>query len=253
MQMGEVCFPTATQQHRAFREALVQAGADVIELPFVHSAFDSVFSKDNAILHEHGDTRRALMTTPLHGERALEQNARATTYATHGFEVFPGTRHHLEGGDVALTNTGAALLGHGQRSSVKAAEELERFLAAEVIPLELVDPYFFHLDVALSFLSDGTLMLYREAFTRESLKAIERIAGVRRIVPISREAAMKFGLNMVEVGDTVVLGGHVTEVELALTRLGFETVVVPLTQFHLSGGSAACLTAKVHGQQAGWS
>ena len=245
MRVGEVDFDVAARQHGALCRALTNAGAEVIELPFVHSAFDSVFSKDNAVLQARNGSRRALMTRPLHDERALEQKARAATYARLGFDVVASLRHHLEGGDVAVTRTGAALMGYGQRSSVKAADELERFLDAEVTPLELVDPYFFHLDVALSFLADGTLLLYPDAFTRDALQTIERVEGVTRIVPISREGALKFGLNMVDVGDTIILGGHVAEVELALLRGGFKTQIVPLSQFHLSGGSAACLTAKV--------
>jgi N-dimethylarginine dimethylaminohydrolase len=248
MRIGASDFDTAMGEHQGLRRALEHAGAEVIELPFIHGGFDSVFSKDNAILTAMADGKRALITHPVHSVRALEQAKRSETLATLGFEVQAPPLPYLEGGDVVMLPNGSALLGHGQRSSIDAVQPLARFLDAEVTPLELADPHFFHLDTALACLRDGTVLFCREAFTQRALSTIESLAGVTHIVAIPREAALHFALNIVEVAGCVVMGGHCPDVESALTRSGLRSIVVPLTQFHLAGGSAACLVAKVHTQ-----
>jgi N-dimethylarginine dimethylaminohydrolase len=190
---------------------------------------------------------RALLATMRHGERRNEQRARARWLSARGFDVIEPPRVHIEGGDVAMLPAGrGALLGYGQRSTQRAAGVLEAFLCAPVTPLELCDPYLYHLDTALTVLSDGTALVCPEAFTPESLRALTRTEGIQQVIPVAREDALAFGLNLVEVGDTVIVGGSVPRVEALLRGLGRRPVSVRLDQFHLAGGSAACLAARVH-------
>src|SRR5689334_21168372 len=50
MRVGAADPRRARAQHRALRDALVREGARLVDLPFVHGAYDSVFAKDNAVL-----------------------------------------------------------------------------------------------------------------------------------------------------------------------------------------------------------
>jgi hypothetical protein len=61
-----------------------------------------------------------------------------------------------------------------------------------------------------------------------------------------REHALAFGLNMLAIGDTIVCGARVPRIQSILTARGYHYRIVPLDQFHLAGGSAACLVAVVH-------
>ncbi|ATB33180.1 dimethylarginine dimethylaminohydrolase family protein [Melittangium boletus] len=247
MRVGPVDMTAAYEEHRVLREAMRREGATLIELPFVHGAFDSVFAKDNALLVERGGRRRALLASYLHGERGQEQRMRAVALEAQGFELHGPPSVHFEGGDVAMLPEGQGLLlGHGQRSDVRTATELERFLEVPVTPLELTDPALYHLDVALTVLEDGTALVYPEAFTRESFLRLERAPGIRRIVPIPRDEALRFSLNMVECGRSVLIPCRAPVTEQAVRDAGKQPVHVPLEQFHLGGGSAACLVAAVH-------
>ncbi|MBM7116956.1 dimethylarginine dimethylaminohydrolase family protein [Archangium primigenium] len=247
MRVGPVDMTAACEEHRVLREALRREGAEVLELPFVHGAFDSVFAKDNALLVERGGRRRALLASYLHGERGQEQRMRAVALEARGFELHGPPSAHFEGGDVVMLPEGQGLLlGHGQRSDVKAAAELERFLEVPVTPVELTDPALYHLDVALTVLEDGTALVYPEAFTRESFQRMERTPGIRRLVPIPRDEALRFSLNMVECGNSVLIPCRAPVTEQAVRDAGKTPVHVPLEQFHLGGGSAACLVAAVH-------
>ncbi len=251
MQVGAVNGRLARAQHRAYRRALVDAGATLVDLPFVHGAYDSVFAKDNAVLIARRGRTRALLASPVHGERQREQRARAAVYDTLGFEVFHPPSAHFEGGDLAmLPHASGALLGYGQRSSARAASMLEVFLDAPVTPLELKDPHLYHLDTALHVLNDGTVLACAEAFTREALRTLERTEGLREVHYVPYAEACVFGLNLVEVGPTVLVGARAPRVMELLEELGRRPVEVRLDQFHLAGGSAACLVSQVHVPQA---
>lgn len=247
MKVGAVSWRQARAQHLTYRRVLLEAGAELISLPFVHGAYDSVFAKDNAVLHSRRGHRRALLASPVHGERQQEQRARARVLDSLGFAVFSPPSAHFEGGDLAmLPHASGALLGHGQRSSARAAAMLEVFLDAPVTPLELRDPRLYHLDTALHVLSDGTVLVCEEAFTPEALRTLARTEGVDQVLRVPLEEALGFGLNLVEVGSTVLVGARAPRLMALLRALGRRPVEVCLDQFHLAGGSAACLVSQVH-------
>jgi len=167
--------------------------------------------------------------------------------------------HPLEGGDVVRL-PGLTLLGHGLRSSVHAREALEDALDEEVLPLRLVDPWLYHLDTALTALADGTLLLCREAFSDESLKRLLRHPKVGEVHFVPHSEAKGFALNLVQVGRRIVTGTRAPVTEAILRRKALDVEVVPLDEFQLAGGSAACLVAPLHLERvvvrdlsAGWS
>jgi N-dimethylarginine dimethylaminohydrolase len=247
MKVGAVDWRRARSQHRLFRRALRAAGAQLVELPFVHGAYDCVFAKDNAVLLEKHGQRRALLASPVHPQRQQEQQARARVLDRLGFDIFSPPHVPFEGGDLAvLPGVRGALLGHGLRSSRRAAVMLEIFLDAPVTPLELKDPHLYHLDTALHVLSDGTALVCPEAFTPAALRTLERTEGIRQVLYVPREEALGFGLNLVEVGTTVFVGARTPWVQTLLRAQGLFPVELPLNQFHLAGGSAACLVSQLH-------
>ncbi len=238
------------RQHGALVRTLRSLGAVVHDVPFVHGALDSVFSKDNAVLVErsHGGVE-ALLANPRHPERKTEQQARARALASLGVAVAAEASSPLEGGDIVmLPGARGAFLGHGFRSSTRAAQELERFLDRDVTCVELRDPHLYHLDMALSVLDDGTALVCHEALTPEGRRAIECHPAIRAVVCVPRDEAMRFGVNLVQVGSTIVWGADAPATTRALRMAGYAVRRVALDQFHLAGGSAACLVSRVHRQ-----
>lgn len=248
MQVGAVDHAAARLQHEAYVHALASAGARVIRLPFVHGAFDSVFTKDPALLLERNGTRRALLASLLHPERRQEIAARAARYALLGYEVVCGDdTPYWEGGDIVMHPSGRLLfLGHGMRTSRAAATWIERHADIAVTPLELCDPHLYHLDMALALLPDGTAIVCESAITPASLRDLERAPGVKHIAYVQRHDAMAFALNLIAVGETIVCGATTPTVSSIVNARGYRLCVSPLDQFHLAGGSAACLVATVH-------
>ena len=246
MRVGSVDFKRAHEQHRDLRSALIRAGAHLINVPFVHAAYDSVFVKDSAVLVQRGESLQALLCTPRFSQRRGEQGARAAALYQLGFTVHEPAPVPLEGGDVVMLPDGSALLGYGLRSSLGAVASLEKLLGAEVTPLELRDPHLYHLDTALAALSDGTILLCPDALSPAALRLLARRRGVSQLAYVPRCEALDFGLNLVQIGTTVLIGGFAPQVYSLLCRRGFHPIMIPLDQFQLAGGSAACLVAQVH-------
>lgn len=252
MRVGAVATKVASRQHARFLRTLQSLGGTVHPLPFVHGAFDCVFAKDNAIVVERGDGRReALLAHPRHAERRSEQEARAVALSRMAIRVLDVAHSPLEGGDVVMLPGGRdAFLGYGFRSSTSAAKDLERFLDGTVTLVELRDPLLYHLDMAVSVLSDGTALVCGDALTEAGLRAIEQHPLVRFVIRLERAEALRFGANLVQVGRSIVWAADAPVATHALQRRGYDVHRVELDQFHLAGGSAACLVSRIHPQGA---
>jgi N-dimethylarginine dimethylaminohydrolase len=250
MRVGAVRTGHALRQHGTFVRTLEACGAVTLPVPFVHGAFDSVFSKDNAVIVErpHGAIE-ALLARPRHAERRVEQRARAVAFARLGVEVSAAAEAPLEGGDIVVLPCAAgAFLGYGFRSSRSAMDDLERFLDREVTCVELRDPRLYHLDMALSVLDDGTALMCDDALTAAGRRAVESHPAVTSIIRVPLEEALRFGVNLVQVGKTVVWGADAPMTTRALEERGYDVRRVALDQFHHAGGSAACLVSRIHAQ-----
>src|SRR5690606_24379338 len=139
------------------------------------------------------------------------------------------------------------LFGHGFRSHRANASRLEAFLQREVLVLELIDPWLYHLDTALTALEDGTVICCREALSAASLKALERHPAVKDLLFVPHEEASRFALNVVQIGRTIISGTvEAPQMTRLLERCGQRVVSLDLSQFHRAGGSAACLVGRVH-------
>jgi N-dimethylarginine dimethylaminohydrolase len=245
MRIGAADCTTASQQHAAFVAELRSAGASILELPFIHGAFDSVFVKDCAALRLDDDGGwRVLPATARFAQRATEPTVRATQLERAGVHLERALTVPFEGGDLVISGS-TAIMGYGMRTDLRAAAGLERFLGIEVVPVRLRDPGLYHLDVALAMLSTGALVLCEEAFDAPSLRALARIHCAKTIA-VDKAEAMRFSLNVVEVGGTIITGTDSPAMTAVWTSLGLQVRYTNLDQFQLAGGSAACLVARVH-------
>lgn len=67
------------------------------------------------------------------------------------------------------------LIGYGQRNSKSVVEYVRDYFDKEVIGLELVDPLFYHLDIALFPVSDNLIAVCEEAFSEDSMKTLKKL------------------------------------------------------------------------------
>jgi N-dimethylarginine dimethylaminohydrolase len=117
-----------------------------------------------------------------------------------------------------------------------------------VLPLELVNPHFYHLDTCFCPLAPGAAIYHPAAFDAYGRKVLE--AHVPRLLAVEEAEAQRFGCNAVVVGRTVITNTGCEQLAAGLRSWGYEPVAVELDEFLKAGGSAKCLTLRLDGEEA---
>jgi N-dimethylarginine dimethylaminohydrolase len=131
---------------------------------------------------------------------------------------------------------------------VKGHQHLGKVLGRQVLPLELVNPRFYHLDTCFCPLAPGEAIYFPGAFDTYGQKVIE--ANIKRLLPVKEEEAHRFACNAVVVGKTVVTNSGCENLANSLRDWGYTPVAVELDEFLKAGGSAKCLTLRLDGEEA---
>jgi N-dimethylarginine dimethylaminohydrolase len=184
-----------------------------------------------------------------HEVRARETPHFDAWFAANGFTVqnLPaGT--FFEGAGDALFCGSSLIAGYRIRSDVRGHQYLGQALGKQVLPVELINPYFYHLDTCFCPLAPGEAIWFPGAFDAYGQRVIQ--TNVPRLIAAAEEEAQRFGCNAVVVGKTVVLNAGCTKLADALRAWGYEVVPVELDEFIKSGGSAKCLTIRLDGEEA---
>jgi N-dimethylarginine dimethylaminohydrolase len=193
--------------------------------------------------------RRFFSSRFRHEVRSRETPHFDAWFAARGFtvETLPeGT--FFEGAGDALFCGPTLFAGYRIRSDVRGHQYLGEVLSKQVLPVELVNPYFYHLDTCFCPLAPGEAIWFPGAFDAYGRRVIE--ANVPRLIAAAEEEAQRFGCNAVVVGKTVVLNAGCEKLAEDLRSLGYEAVAVELDEFIKSGGSAKCLTLRLDGEEA---
>src|SRR5262249_5129846 len=153
-----------------------------------------------------------------------------------------------EGAGDALFCGETLFSGYRFRSDARSHHWIGEFLEVENLPLELVDPRFYHLDTCFCPLAEGEAIYYPGAFDDYGRSVLRhRIA---RLIEVSAEEAVSFSCNAVVVHRTVILNEGAPKLVQALERAGYAVRSLPLSEFLKAGGSAKCLTLRLDGEEA---
>lgn len=184
-----------------------------------------------------------------HEERARESPVFDDWFASHGFEVrhLPEDTYHEGAGD-ALFCGDSLFAGYRIRSDVHSHQWLAKDLGIQVLPLELVNPYYYHLDTCFCPLAPGQAIYFPDAFDAYGLKVLN--THVPKLIPVVDSEAKRFGCNAVVVGKTIVLNTGCPKLADDLQKLGYQTKATLLDEFLKAGGSAKCLTLRLDGEEA---
>lgn len=171
-------------------------------------------------------------------------------FKCNNFEVVPiNNQIVFEGAGDCLLGNKIYWCGYGFRTSRGAAVHLQNVLTwwynKQVVPIELVDDRFYHLDTCFCPLNDGSVMLYRPALGDNSFKHIETIFGKDNIIEVSEEDALNFACNAVNVDKQVITNYVSDELRMKLITRGFEVITTPMSEFIKSGGGCKCLTLQL--------
>lgn len=238
----------AKSQWQSLRTKLEEAGATIEIMPPVAGLPDMVFTANAGLVYGSKVVLSRFRPEQRRGEEAHNRS----WFIGHGFtpdELPPDV--FFEGAGDALFCGETLVAGYRMRSDARGQQLLGDLLGCHVIPLELIDPYYYHLDTCFCPLSPGVAMYYPKAFDDYGQRVLRSI--VQELIPIEPDEARQFAANAVVVGKTVVTNVGCERLHSRLSEAGFQPVATPLSEFVKAGGSAKCLTLRLDGEEAaGW-
>src|SRR5262249_57863970 len=125
----------------------------------------------------------------------------------------------FEGAGDALFCGHALFAGYRIRSDVRGHQHIAQQIGRQVLPVELVNPRFYHLDTCFCPLAPGEAIYFPEAFDGYGRRVLESY--IPRLVPAGETDAHRFGCNAVVVGKTVVLNAGCERLAADLRALGY--------------------------------
>ena len=206
----------ARGQWHLLHEALLTAGASVELMTPQPGLPDLVFTANAGLIFG----RRFFSSRFRHDVRAKESPHFDSWFAAHGFSVehLP-TDLYFEGAGDALFCGDVLFAGYRIRSDARGHQWLGQRLGRRVLPVELVNPRFYHLDTCFCPLAPGVAIWYPGAFDAYGQRVLQ--THVPTLIPVVEEEAHRFGCNAVVVGQTVVHNTGCPGLVADLARHGF--------------------------------
>ncbi|MEM9287983.1 MAG: arginine deiminase-related protein [Pseudomonadota bacterium] len=239
----------AMAEWTALKETYERLGHTVLTIAPAHGQPDMVFMANCAAVMNG----KALLAHFRHPERQGEEPFYRHYFADlHARGIVKDIAHLPD--DMVFEGNGDAVwdpyrqmfwVGYSQRTSAAAAAHVGRVLGVEATPLEMVSERYYHLDVALAPLSGGEVVYLPEAFDADGLADIERRVAPDKRILASADDAADFAINLVNLGQDIVLSGGTSELQDALHAAGYRLHIVPTPAFQMAGGSIYCLTQQL--------
>lgn len=242
--------PLAMTQWKSLRSSLVRTGLEIHEVK-PHPGFeDMCFTASPAFVGmDHEDRAFAVLGRMLHLSRRDEVEIFAKWYAQQGYRIFDlglDNDEFLEGGDLLWNSDWQSVwAGFGHRSSSAAVELFTRAMEEmgfTIRKLELVDPYFYNLNICMAPLTPDAVMLYPGAFSPQTLAAIRDAV---MVYEVPRNEALQYVCNGISINGYYITPRMTRRLEQILGEEGLDPIVVELSEFHKAGGSAAALTMRL--------
>jgi N-dimethylarginine dimethylaminohydrolase len=235
----------ALRQWMALRGVIEVAGASVSLLPPVEGLPDMVFTANAAMIFHD----RAVLSNFRHAERQGEGPHASAWLAGNGFSVESAPAGiSFEGAGDALFCGETLFAGYRIRSDASGHQLIADSIGVRVIPLELVDPYYYHLDTCFCPLNSESAIWFPAAFDDYGQRVISGL--INDLIEVEEDEARRFACNAVVIGRTVITNNGCERLHAQLQQQGFEAVATPLDEFVKAGGSAKCLTLRLDGEEA---
>jgi dimethylargininase len=228
--------PLAERQWDAYVQAFEDNGWTTLEVPPADDCPDAVFVEDTMVVYSDV----AVIARSGAGQRRPEITDAEKTIEALGYRInritAPGT---LDGGDVLKVDD-TVYVGHGGRTNAEGIEQLRAVLTpmgARVVAVPLTR--VLHLKSAVTALPDGTVIGFAPL--------VDDAAPFERFLPVPEGS----GAHVVLLGDARLLMAADCPASAQLfSDLGYEPVVVDISEFEKLEGCVTCLSVRLRTDQA---
>lgn len=236
---NKVDHTAAQKEYEALKAAYLSLPVEVYEIPAEPGLPDMIYSANFGQVC--GD--KFISSNFKHPERRREAEFAAAWFKKQfGFSTYRLPDGIFFEGQGDLLNTPRNyFLGWGKRTSPDAIKFLAQVLDKPIIDFELVDPYYYHLDMSLAPLSDELAVVKPESFTAAGLEKIYNHFS-KVIVPSALDQKI-MACNMVRAGDTIVIAEGISDkLKNDFAGCGLAVREIPMNEYRKGGGSVKCST-----------
>lgn len=226
----------ALKEWEKLKSIYLDLGLDVLVLDPVQGLPDMVFTANGGLTI---GKKKFLLAKFRFPQRQGEELFFRKWFDRRGWEVIQ-PKMPFEGQGEAFIWNGKLLLGFGFRTKKDVIPEFKSLVDLEVVPLKLVNPKFYHLDMALAPINENLIIYNPKAFDQSSVEKIKSL-GIE-LIEVSEEDAELFGCNLVPVGKTIIMTQGTKKLAKDLQNQGFKTIELNMSEFRKSGGAIRCLT-----------
>ncbi len=235
----------ARRQWQSLNGLLTSLGARVELMEPVKGLPDLVFTANAGLVWRE----TVFLSRFRHAARQGETPHDEQWFRAHGFEtVTLPPRHNFEGAGDALFIGETLFAGYLIRSDVKSMQWVAAQIGCRVIPLQLVDEHYYHLDTCFCPLSETEAIYHPAAFDDYARTALEQ--HVPHLIAVEPAEAARFACNAVVLKKDVVINTGCPLLEVELEARGYTPHSSELGEFIKAGGSAKCLTLRLDGEDA---
>jgi len=237
----------ARTQWDALCGALQQAGCTIETIAPVEGFEDMVFAANQVFVGEKvGYGKFVVPSRMVYASRHREVPFFADWFRVRDFRVIEldyGS-DYLEGhGDLLWHPDGSRVYGgYGFRSTKGGIEKFAKAVSEmgiPVVPLELVDPYCYHLDTCLCPLNHEAALIFPGAYSTEALASLHKIW--QRVHLLTAEEAHRFMGNGIVINGSYITPSITPQLEAILHHEGLNPVIVDTSEFEKAGGSCFCM------------
>lgn len=218
-------------EHRAYVDALAEAGVSIDILPPLEAFPDSVFVEDTALTFPEG----AILLRPGAPSRLAERDEVRGALARHFADVIElGVGEYADGGDVLVTPE-TVFVGLSRRTNPIGGEALVKYLAALGRNARLVHTPagVLHFKTAAALLSEDTIV------ATPALAALFEGYRVLETPPGEEGAA-----NLVRVNKRVLIGAGFPRTAEMIAKEGLEVTLLPVAEVAKLDAGLSCMSLR---------
>jgi len=177
-------------------------------------------------------------------ERQKEATIAEEYFKNNGYDVFTLPESaYFEGGDLLKVGD-LYYYGFGKRSSKDVMEPIQKALGKPIIPIELPDEYFYHLDTCFSPLSQEVALINRTALTEEGVAEIEK--HFKTVIDVKGDDNKLLACNLTSHEGTVIMSQGVSnELKDQIISHGFRVATVSVGEYLKGGGGIHCVSLEI--------
>lgn len=229
------------EEYQNLKNKYTELGVEFDELKPTKSLSDQVYTTDIGL----PIGKLFIKSNFKYGQRKPEATIGAEYFTAKKYAIYqipPAISYEGEGD--LIKNGDRYFMGWGQRTMYKAEEYLQIALQKEVIPLQLINPNFFHLDTCFAPLNSDVAIYYPKAFSEDARQTLKEY--FKELIPIHKKDADVFACNLVILEKNIVIHkGLSADLKKIIESYDFTVHGLDMREYLKGGGSVKCVSLQI--------